>query len=149
MNENGKSGRGERRVTHRQFYSVCEWIRGRKEKLLTDRPSEDDTAKSASSDLGFRVAKSTISDAKTATGVDWRARGGWAVGANVGNRKSGFTSHKIRRIAQHLCTLYLQLGAAVPEELTNIARSVKEGDIEPGDSGSGTEIGSHHFSRPR
>lgn len=114
MDNNGTTNvRDRKTLSHQEFYRLCNALAAHEEEFLRDCPSLRAVANILSKEIGFNVSEHSISQAKEATGLIWKAK----TGAAVTNPKDRDRCHRANTNA--LVELYRRLGEPIPSYLAH------------------------------
>lgn len=99
------------KISHQQFFALCEALRSAKNRLVKERPKKVVAAEQLSKVLEFTVPMSSLEGAIKATGVEWYAA------RSTDQRSVKVSADAYATILKCLCNLYAGLGEPVPAEL--------------------------------
>jgi hypothetical protein len=113
MAENNESPK-RLRITHRQFFKICEELRNRRETILAEKPTQGQLAKIIGETLKMHVGIGTIREACEEIGLEW-APVIKRAGQNATEKK-----HRMRVLGRAIVTLFRQLGMQPPDDLLDL-----------------------------
>lgn len=101
-------------------FRLWNYLSSQKDRLLRDRPHDDEVAKQATESIGFPVSECNIRAAKKVCGVTWRVKR-----ADNGGRGGRRGSQKVSRIfARELVRIAENLGMTPNADVVTIAKGI-------------------------